>query len=59
MVSIFSHILSAENHESIFIPRGFAHGYLTLSEFALINYHVDNYYDQERRWYPIMTVFSI
>ena len=44
----FSRILSAENHESIFIPRGFAHGYLTLSEFALINYHVDNYYDQEK-----------
>ena len=44
----FLYILSAENHESIFIPRGFAHGYLTLSEFALINYHVDNYYDQEK-----------
>ena len=29
-----------------FIPRVFE--YLTLSEFALINYHVDNYYDQEK-----------
>lgn len=41
----FSHLLKAENHESIFIPKGFAHGYLTLSEKAIINYKVDNYYN--------------
>lgn len=41
----FSHILSSDNHESIFIPKGFAHGYLTLSETAIINYKVDNYYN--------------
>lgn len=40
----FSYVLSAENHESLFIPKGFAHGYLTLSENALIDYKVDNYY---------------
>ena len=40
----FSYILSHENHESLFIPKGFAHGYLTLSETVLINYAVDNYY---------------
>ena len=40
----FSYILSSENHESLFIPKGFAHGYLTISESALINYSVDNYY---------------
>ena len=38
----FSHVLSSENHESLFIPKGFAHGYLTLSDYALINYKVDN-----------------
>lgn len=43
----FSHILSSDNHESIFIPRGFAHGYLTLSDVAIINYQVDNYYNPE------------
>ena len=41
-----SYILSSEKHESIFIPRGFAHGYLTLSKTATINYLVDNYYNK-------------
>ena len=40
----FSYILSSSNHESLFIPKGFAHGYLTISDQALINYKVDNYY---------------
>ena len=39
----FSKVLSAEKNESLFIPAGFAHGYLTLSENAIINYKVDNY----------------
>jgi len=43
----FSYILSSDKHESLFIPKGFAHGYLTLSESAIINYHVDNYYNPE------------
>lgn len=43
----FSYTLDAENHESIFIPKGFAHGYLTLSDFALVHYQVDNYYLHE------------
>tara|TARA_S200000501_G_C20599648_1_gene645305 strand:+ start:79 stop:615 length:537 start_codon:yes stop_codon:yes gene_type:complete len=43
----FSHVLSTENHESLFIPKGFAHGYITLSDFATINYSVDNYYNPD------------
>lgn len=43
----FSHVLSSKNHESLFIPRGFAHGYLTLSDYAIINYKVDNYYNPD------------
>ena len=43
----FSCVLSSQNHESLFIPRGFAHGYLTLSDSAIINYQVDNYYNPE------------
>lgn len=42
----FSKVLSAEKNESLFIPSGFAHGYLTLSENAIINYKVDNYYNK-------------
>lgn len=40
----FSYILSEENNESIFIPKGFAHGYLSLSKKSTIHYKVDNYY---------------
>ena len=43
----FSYILSSENHESLFVPKGFAHGYLTLTNFAIINYQVDNYYNPD------------
>ena len=44
---IFSYVLSSDNHESLFIPKGFAHGYLTLSDSAIINYQVDNYFNPE------------
>ncbi len=39
--------LSGENKQQFFIPRGFAHGFLTLSDWAVITYQVDNYYSQE------------
>jgi dTDP-4-dehydrorhamnose 3,5-epimerase len=38
--------LSAENHLQMFVPRGFAHGFIVLSETAIFNYKVDNYYNQ-------------
>ncbi len=36
--------LSAENKRQLFIPRGFAHGFLVLSEEAIFTYKVDNFY---------------
>jgi dTDP-4-dehydrorhamnose 3,5-epimerase len=36
--------LSAENKKQLFVPRGFAHGYLVLSETAEFVYKCDNYY---------------
>ena len=36
--------LSGENHRQIFIPRGFAHGFVVLSETAVFQYKCDNYY---------------
>lgn len=36
--------LSGENKKSIFIPKGMAHGFLTLSEQALFTYKCDAYY---------------
>ena len=38
--------LSNLNKKSIFIPKGFAHGYLALKDKVIISYLVDNYYDR-------------
>lgn len=43
---IFSIELSSENKKSIFIPRGFAHWFATLSENAIISYKCDNFYNK-------------
>ena len=40
-------ILSSENKKQLFIPKGFAHGFLVLSEWAEIVYKVDDYYSPE------------
>jgi len=40
-------ILSAENNKQFFIPKGFAHGYLVLSETAEFVYKCDEFYHPE------------
>ena len=46
--------LSGENKKQVFIPRGFAHGFLVLSNSAIVSYKVDNSYapafDAGIRW---------
>ncbi len=39
--------LTEENKKMIFIPRGFAHGFCTLSEVSEVLYKVDNVYNRE------------
>jgi len=39
--------LNEENKKQLFVPRGFAHGFVALSEEAIFAYKVDNYYNQE------------
>ena len=39
-----SELLSAENKKQMFIPRGFAHGFVVLSDIAIFSYKCDNYY---------------
>ena len=38
--------LSEENKKQILIPKGFAHGFIVLTEEAVLAYKVDNYYHQ-------------
>jgi dTDP-4-dehydrorhamnose 3,5-epimerase len=40
-------ILSAENHKQIWVPPGFAHGFLVLSETAEFLYKTTDYYDPQ------------
>jgi len=39
--------LTAENHKQLFIPRGFAHGFIVLSDKAVFFYKCDNFYNKE------------
>jgi dTDP-4-dehydrorhamnose 3,5-epimerase len=36
--------LSEDNHNMVYIPKGFAHGYCTLTNRSLVQYKVDAYY---------------
>lgn len=40
-------LLSGENQKQFFIPRGFAHGFIVLSDTATFFYKCDNYYNKE------------
>lgn len=42
-----SHELSDKNKLQMFVPQGFAHAFLVLSDTAIFQYKVDNYYSPE------------
>lgn len=39
--------LTAENRRELYIPRGFAHGYLTLSDEAEVSYQMSAFYEPQ------------
>jgi len=43
----YSILLSSENKKQFFVPRGFAHGFVVLSDTAIFSYKVDNLYSPE------------
>lgn len=36
--------LTAENHKSLYVPKGFGHGYLTLEDNSEVHYQVSDFY---------------
>ena len=50
----FAVVLSEENHNMLFIPEGFAHGFQTLEEDTEISYQMSEFYSPEHargvRW---------
>ena len=43
----FSILLSEQNKLQLFIPRGFAHGFVVLENDTIFSYKCDNYYNKE------------
>ncbi len=39
--------LSADNKKMLYIPKGFAHGFVTLTDDVEVQYKVDNFYSKE------------
>jgi len=42
----FKHILSEENKTQLYVPRGFAHGFLVLEDQTIFSYKCSNYYNK-------------
>lgn len=40
-------MLTRENKKQLFIPKGFAHGFIVLSKVAVFQYKCDNFYNKE------------
>src|SRR6187431_74381 len=43
----FGTVLSGDNKKQLWVPRGFAHGYLVLEDESIFSYKCDNYYNKQ------------
>ncbi len=48
--------LSSDNNRQVFIPKGYAHGFLALSDTAVMHYKLDDYYSPEN--YTGLNIFD-
>ncbi len=46
----YSIILNDINNFQLLVPQGFAHGFVSLSKIAMVNYQVDNFYSSENEY---------
>lgn len=42
----YSYLITEENHYQLFVPRGFAHGFLSLKDDTIFQYKCDNFYNK-------------
>ena len=40
-------LLTPENHQMLYVPRGFAHGFVALEDDTKFEYYIDNVYNKE------------
>ena len=45
--NFYDYLLTADNHRQLFVPRGFAHGFLSLANDTIFQYKCDNFYNKE------------
>lgn len=43
----YKHVLSGEHKEQLYIPKGFAHGFLVLEDDTIFSYKCSDYYNKE------------
>jgi len=43
----YKHILSVKNKTQLYVPKGFAHGFLVLEDHTIFSYKCTNYYHKE------------
>lgn len=46
----FKHLLSGENKKQLYIPKGFAHGFLSLEDDTILYYKCSNYYHADSEY---------
>ena len=46
----FTATLTAENHKMLYVPEGFAHGYLVLEQNTIVHYKCTSYYHAESEY---------